>query len=166
MCKTYQSERNQSRPKISKQLLDDLDSHSQKRYRTLMKFPVQYKINRLRAINFLILPLLFGICVFSIMGDGGLLHGYSANLRLKSMTNTVRKVELQNRMLKRQIQLAQSNPRIAKQLIAQNSLWAQPGSTIYRFEDIDNSKSDSESISHNVKEELTLLMETIQILIE
>lgn len=131
-----------------------------------MKFPVQYKINRLRAVNFLVLPLLFGICIFSIMGDGGLLHGYSANLRLESLTNTVKKVESQNRMLKRQIQLAQSNPRIAKRLIAQNTLWTQPGSTIYRFEDIEKSKSNSESISHNVKEELTVLMEAIRILLK
>ena len=112
-----------------------------------MHFPVQRKISSSRSINIFLIPFLLFICAFAIVGEGGILHGYSAKIRLKSVSKSVRDVEQRNETLRRQIKLVQENPRIAKQLIAQNMLWVPPNTSVYRFENIE---AQPKSEMHNM----------------
>lgn len=106
-----------------------------------MYFPVQRKIGQITPINVLLVPVIIAICAFAIVGDGGILHGYSAKIRLRSVSKEVVEVEKQNEVLRRQINLVQENPRIAKQLIAQNTLWVEPNTQVYRFENLETQAS-------------------------
>ena len=102
-----------------------------------MHFPVQRRIGASWSVHLLLVPIILFICAIAIFGEGGVLHGYSAKVRLKYVASTVRKVEQQNVILRRQIHLVQENPRVAKQLIAQNMLWVPPKTSVYRFENIE-----------------------------
>ncbi|MGC6508439.1 MAG: hypothetical protein ACON4U_08475 [Myxococcota bacterium] len=109
-----------------------------------MHFPVQRKIGTSWSVHLLLVPVIMLICAIAIFGEGGILHGYSAKVRLNYVTNTVRTVEYQNDILRRQIQMVQENPRVAKQLIAQNMLWVTPKTSVYRFEHIEQQSNNEQ----------------------
>ena len=113
-----------------------------------MHFPVQRKIGSARSINLFLIPVVMIICAFAIVGEGGILHGYSAKIRLKSVSQSVSDVEKRNETLRRQIKLVQENPRIAKQLIAENMLWVPPSTSVYRFENIETQASSEMPNKH------------------
>jgi hypothetical protein len=126
-----------------------------------MKFPVNQKFYRLRMFNLLMTPVLVILCGFAVLGDGGLLHGYGARLRLSTLQNEVNIIETQNEMIRKHIYLVQYNPRTAQQLIAQTSLWAHPETTVYRFESYPDSKLEGKERPNRYEQIINLFKELI-----
>ena len=79
--------------------------------------------------------LVVGAVWMAMAGEGGILRGSDLSSQLASTRARTTRIEQENEALRRQIRSLRSDPAVVQRASAAGLLTAQPGSTIYRFQD-------------------------------
>ena len=98
-----------------------------------MKYGYQKVTQRLRWFSWgyaLLLPLLI---LFTIFGEGGIIHNYVLSLKLEKLNEAITQVDNHNLRLQREIRNARLNETYAQIMRTRHALVAPKGSVIYRF---------------------------------
>ncbi|MED5373198.1 MAG: septum formation initiator family protein [Myxococcota bacterium] len=79
--------------------------------------------------------LMGAVVLMTIFGDHGLVRRHELRQEKRAVDARTQQLQRENLALKREIQILEQEPIGARRLAAQELLVAQPGSTIYRFEE-------------------------------
>jgi len=79
--------------------------------------------------------LVVGAIWMAMAGEGGILRGSDLKGQLALTKARTLRIEQENEAMRRQIRSLRSDPAVVQRASAASLLTAQPGSTIYRFDD-------------------------------
>ena len=119
-----------------------------------MKYGYKKVRQRLRWLRWL-LALAFPLLIlFTIFGEGGIIHNYVLNLKLNKLDEAISYVDNHNIRLQREIRNTLTNEDYAQIMRTRQALVAPPGSVIYRFSADQRFISIGQTL-HSIDEEST-----------